>query len=84
MGFPNVVGLMGWVMSEEQAAFITELVSEKGTIWLMPDGDEAGRKCAEQSLPRLAEHRRVRYVKLEEGKQPTDYVGAHFREWFAK
>jgi len=84
MGFPDVTALMGWVMSDEQAAIITELVSPKGTVWLIPDGDEAGRKCAGQALPRLAVNRRVKYVKLDEGKQPTDYCGAYFREWLAK
>jgi DNA primase len=81
MGIRNVVALMGWVMSDEQAKIITELVVPKGTIWLMPDGDEAGRKCSEQGLPKLALARRVRLIKLEDGKQPTDYCGAHFRGW---
>jgi len=71
-------------MSDEQAAIITELVAPKGTVWLMSDGDEAGAKCAKESLPRLALHRRVRLIKLDENKQPTDYCGAYFREWLAK
>jgi len=84
MGIPESVAFMGWVMSDEQAGIITDLVTPKGTVWLMPDGDEAGRKCTEQSLPRLALHRRVRLIKPDEGKQPTDYCGAYFREWLAK
>ena len=81
MGISTVVALMGWVVSDEQARIVSELVSPKGTVWLMPDGDEAGRKCAEQGLSKLSLTRRVRLVKLEEGKQPTDYCGANFREW---
>jgi DNA primase len=84
MGFADAVALMGWAMSEEQAAIIAELVSPSGTVWLIPDGDEAGKKCAEAALPRLALNRRVRLIKLDEGKQPTDYSGAHFREWLGR
>ncbi|SRR6266498_2376905 len=32
----------------------------------------------------LALHRRTRLIILDEGKQPTDYRGAYFREWLAK
>jgi DNA primase len=84
MGISATVALMGWVMSETQANIVAELVSPKGTVWLMPDGDEAGRKCAKEALPLLALRRRTRLVRLDEGKQPTDYCGAFFREWLAK
>jgi DNA primase len=50
----------------------------------MPDGDEAGRKCAKEGLALLAVNRRGRLIKLDEGKQPTDYCGTFFREWIAK
>ena len=46
MGFPHVVALMGWVMSEEQAKIVLELVSPTGRVWMIPDGDESGLRCA--------------------------------------
>jgi len=80
MGFPNSVALMGWVSSEEQTRIITDLVSPTGRVWLMSDGDESGKRCGEQFLTRIAPHRFVRWVTLDEGKQPTDYSAQFFRE----
>ena len=82
MGFPNVVALMGWVCSEDQARMATELVKPEGRVWLLPDGDESGQRCAESVLPQVSPSRFVRWVKLDEGKQPTDYPGAFFQEQF--
>jgi DNA primase len=47
-------------------------VPEDGRIWLFPDGDPAGERLAESAMKLLAPHRFVRWVKLAEGKQPTD------------
>ena len=80
MGFPNSVALMGWVSSDEQTRIITDLVSPTGRVWLMSDGDEPGRRCAEQFLTRISPRRFVRWVTLDEGKQPTDYPAQFFRE----
>jgi DNA primase len=63
---------MGASVSEKQARLIAELVPEDGRIWLFPDSDPAGERMAEQALAFLAPHRFVRWVKLGEGKQPTD------------
>jgi hypothetical protein len=45
----------------------------------MPDGDESGIRCAQTALPLIAPHRFIRWVKLDEKKQPTDYDGARLR-----
>ncbi len=79
MGFPETVALMGWACSEEQASIITDLVSPDGHVWLISDGDESGDRCGTQFLTRLAPARFVRWVKLERGKQPTDYPAQLFR-----
>jgi DNA primase len=68
----NVVALMGASCSTTQAKFILKLVPENGRIWLFPDGDPAGERMAESALKLLAPHRFVRWVKLAEGRQPTD------------
>jgi DNA primase len=69
---PNVVALMGASCAEAQAALLQDLVPEDGSIWLLPDGDKAGERMAEETLVMLAPHRFVRLVTLEEGQQPTD------------
>jgi DNA primase len=71
-GITNVVALMGASCSETQANLLRDLVPENGSIWLFPDGDKAGERMAEETLVMLAPYRFVRWVKLEEGQQPTD------------
>jgi DNA primase len=71
-GITNVVALMGASCSETQAGLLRDLVPEDGSIWLFPDGDKAGERMAEETLVMLAPYRFVRWVKLEEGRQPTD------------
>jgi DNA primase len=80
-GITNVVALMGASCSETQAGLLRDLVPEDGSIWLLPDGDKAGERMAEETLVMLAPHRFVRLVTLEEGQQPTD-VGK--KELYAK
>lgn len=75
---PNVVGTMGADCSEEQAKLIVSLVRPSGTVWIMPDGSvpgkqtDAGLRCAQSLLMQISLHRAVRWIKLGEGKQPTD------------
>jgi len=71
-GFPSVVALMGSECSEEQVELIVSLVRPSGRVWLMPDGDKAGERLAQTFLPLVSPHRFVRWVKLGEGRQPTD------------
>ena len=80
MGIPNVVSLMGWACSEEQAAIITELVPTNGRVWVIPDGNDAGRRGALNVFEQVAPFRFLKWLKLDEGKQPTDYPGGWFRK----
>jgi DNA primase len=80
MDVANVVALMGWAMSEEQADIVTELVPPSGRIWVMPDGDRSGVQCAESVFERLGPARFLQWFKLDEGKQPTDYPGGFIRK----
>src|SRR5579871_838002 len=80
MHLPNVVGLMGWAMSVEQAKIVTDLVSPSGRVWVIPDGNEAGVKCAHSVFEHLGTSRFIQWLKLDEGKQPTDYPGGWLRE----
>ncbi len=71
-GLPNVVGTMGSDCSERQAELIVSLVRPSGRVWVVPDGDAAGERFAESLLRQVTPHRFVRWVKLNEGTQPTD------------
>jgi DNA primase len=75
----NVVALMGWSCSEAQAKLIASRTKPNGRVWLISDGDEAGIRCAESVLPQVAQHRFISWRRVDEGKQPTDYVGAELR-----
>jgi DNA primase len=72
------VALMGSSCSPEQADLIISLTAPKdgeaGRVWIMPDGDKAGTRCAEDILPRVAALRLVRWITLNEGKDPSDYT----------
>jgi DNA primase len=72
LGVRHAVALMGSSCSPKQAAIIAALVGPDGRIRLMPDGDEAGQRCAESALPLLASHRFCRWARLDDGQQPTD------------
>jgi DNA primase len=79
-GFPNVVALMGAALGREQVKIVEGLVTPQGRIWLLPDGNDAGRLCAEEALKTFSQLRSVRWVKLEEDQQPTDLTGDELRK----
>jgi DNA primase len=72
-GYRNTVALMGSSCSEEQGKLIADLVKPEGKIWLVPDGNEAGRLCALSAFAQIAPYRFVRWIQLSEDEQPTDY-----------
>jgi DNA primase len=71
-GLPNVVATMGADCSDKQAELIVSLVKPNGRVWIMPDADKAGERHAQTLLLAVSPHRFVQWVKLDEGKQPTD------------
>jgi 5S rRNA maturation endonuclease (ribonuclease M5) len=75
-GYAHVVALMGSSASEEQFDLLVAKVTEHGRIWLFTDGDQAGTLCANRLLADLSSYRSVRWVKLGEGRQPTDCTQA--------
>ena len=44
-----------------------------GEVWIMPDGNNAGVQCAHSAFERVAPHRLVRWVRLYDNDQPTDF-----------
>ncbi len=81
-GLPGVVATMGADFSDRQAELIVALVKPAGRVWIAPDGDKAGERHAQSLLASISPHRFVRWLKLDEGKQPTDYPAAFFSEKF--
>lgn len=73
-GLPHVVATMGADCSERQAELIISLLKTSGRVWIIPDGDAAGERHAQALLTLVSPHRFVRWVKLDQGKQPTDLL----------
>lgn len=71
-GFPNTVALMGDSASLQQTDLIIAKCREDGRLWILADGDKAGRNCAMTLAPQLARNRFTRIVELSDGSQPTD------------
>lgn len=67
-----VVATMGADCSDAQAKLIVSLVKPGGRIWIVPDDDSAGLRHALALLAFLSPYRFVRWVKILDGKQPTD------------
>lgn len=74
-GFTQVVATMGADCSERQGELVVSLVNPSGRVWIVPDGDAAGERHAQSLLNLVSPHRFIRWVKLEQGKQPTDLSG---------
>lgn len=81
-GITNVAAPMGANLSPEQAEIIVSLISLSGRVWIFTDGDTAGARCAGGILVRVAPHRFTRWVRLEEGKQPTAFSASELKNLF--
>jgi DNA primase len=81
---PPVVATMGADCSEKQAELIVSLVKPAGRVWLMPDGNDAGERCALSVLRQVSPHRFTRWVKLDEEKQPTDLSAEQLKNCFTQ
>lgn len=79
-GWP-CVALMGASMSEEQEKL---LVDHFLAVWLMLDGDDAGRGAAPGIVERLVSKLFIRVVALPDGKQPdmlnADELGSYLKK----
>jgi DNA primase len=79
---PPMVATMGADCSEKQAELIVSLVKPNGRVWIVPDGDKAGERHAQTLLTLISPHRFMRWVKMDEGKQPTDLSGEQLKNCF--
>ena len=81
-GFPNIVATMGSDCSENQAGLLVALVKPSGRVWIMSDGDKAGDRHAQTIMPLIAPHRFVRWIRLPDGRQPTDMSAGQLKTSF--
>ncbi len=73
---------MGADCSEKQAELIVSSVKPNGRVWIAPDGDKAGERHAQTLLSLISPHRFVRWVKMADGKQPTDLSAEQLKTSF--
>jgi DNA primase len=79
-GIGNAVASLGTAFTEEHARLLARSVDR---VFVVFDGDSAGRKAAHQSAgPLLASGLEVRMVLLPEGEDPDSYVRRHGPEDF--
>ena len=69
----NVLGIQGSSVSDVQKNKILDVVSEKGIIYIMSDGDSAGRKLASELNDKLKERIHVKKITLKDGEDPGDF-----------
>lgn len=81
-GLPSVVATMGADCSERQAELMASLVKPGGRVWIAPDGDKAGERHAQTLLTLVSPLRFVRWVKMADGKQPTDLSREQMKNCF--
>ena len=82
-GLPQVVSTMGSDCSDEQAALIVSLVKPDGRVWAFSDGDPAGERQGIAVLSKVSPHRFVRWVRLVEGMQPTNYSAVQLKAFMS-
>jgi DNA primase len=77
-GIANAVATLGTALTENHVAVLKRFTRK---VVLVFDGDEAGRKAAEKSLPRfLGQDIDLRILTLEGAKDPADFLLAHGAE----
>ncbi len=81
-GFENAVATLGTAITSEQARIIARYTKK---VILIYDSDEAGQKATERALRLLGEvGLEVRVLKLNDAKDPDEYIKKFGRNVFAQ
>ena len=81
-GFKNTVATLGTAFTEFHAKLLKRYV---GTVTLVFDGDTAGLRASERSLPLLLqEGLKVKILSLPEGQDPDDFIRLQGKQAFQK
>lgn len=68
LGFPNTVATMGVEVSAHQVA----LLAKAPRVFVLFDGDDAGRRGGAELAARLTGHTTVHLIEIPRGKEPED------------
>ena len=80
-GFQNIVATLGTALTQDHAQLLKRYVDSVTVVF---DGDEAGVKASERSLPLLlSESLQVKSLPLPEKQDPDDFIKKQGRESFA-
>ena len=82
IGFHDVVALMGDSPSLEQSQAIVRAVNRTGRVWILPDGNKLGERCASDLFYDVGAYRFCTWLKLPEG-QPADCSAEELRAMLA-
>ena len=81
-GIDNCVATLGTALTARHLRLLSRFAGELVFVF---DGDEAGIKAAERSLPLcLEQEMEARVLVLPDGADPCDYIQEHGREVFVK
>ena len=79
-GFKNTTATLGTALTESHAKLLKRYV---GTVILVFDGDLAGLRASERSLPLLLEEGlKVKFLSLPEGQDPDDFIRSNGKQAF--
>jgi DNA primase len=81
-GFALSVATMGPECSEEQAQLAVSLINPSGRLWVMSNGNEAGKRFAASAMVGLSPHRFVRWMKLNGDNEPADLPAGEINRCF--
>ena len=79
-GFRNLTATLGTALTSHHARLLKRYVD---TVVLVFDGDEAGLKASERSLPLLlSEGLKVQFLSLPQGQDPDDFIRSNGQKAF--
>ena len=79
-GFKNIVATLGTALTRDQARLLKK---QAPSVILVFDGDEAGLKASERSLPLLLnEGLDVKFLSLPKGQDPDDFIRLNGKKAF--
>ncbi len=79
-GFKNLVATLGTALTKHHASLLKRYVD---TAILVFDGDTAGLRASERSLPLLlSEGLKVKFLSLPQGQDPDDFIRSNGKQAF--
>lgn len=76
-GYTRTVALLGSSLSKRQELLLADLAGTTGSIYLLLDADEAGRKGAADAAGRLCRSCMVRVIDIGEYRQQPEHLKRH-------